>query len=111
MTTRTELLLELKEWSGSAQKKFAEVCGLLPGVEDCVYADFHIKRLIAHRNTKLVVSTVSQLLERGESYEFTVNTCRHKAIAAFRAGDIERGEVWIDWAGNFTLNAPEEHEA
>jgi hypothetical protein len=108
MSTRAELLLELKEWSDSAQKKFAEVCGLLPGVEDCVYADYHIKRLTAHRNTKLVVSTVSQLLERGESYEFTVNTCRHKAIAAFRAGETARGELWLDWSNKFTLNAPEE---
>jgi hypothetical protein len=55
-----------------------------------------------------VVDRVIQALESGGSYEFAVNACRHKAIAAFREGETARGELWLDWSNNFTLNAPEE---
>ena len=108
MSTRAELLLELKECSNTAQNNFATACRLLPEVTDAVYGDYHIRRLIAHRNTKLVVDRVIQALESGGSYEFAVNACRHKAIAAFREGETARGELWLDWSNNFTLNAPEE---
>jgi len=108
MSTRAELLLELKEWSDTAQNNFAGTCRQLLEVNDAVYGDPQIRRLTAYRNTKLVVDKVMQLLETGGSYEFTANSCRIKAIAAFREGETARGEVWLDWSNNFTLNAPEE---
>jgi hypothetical protein len=108
MSTRADLLLELNERSNTAQTNFAGTCRQLLEVNDAAYADYHLKRLMTQRNIKLVVDRVMQLLETGGSYEFTANSCRMKAIAAFREGETARGELWLDWSNNFTLNAPEE---
>jgi len=108
MSTRAELLLELKMWSNTAQNNFAGTCRELLEANDAVHGDLQIRKLTIYRNTKLVVDKVIQLLERCESYGATVKICRDKAIAAFREGETARGEVWLDWSNNFTLNAPEE---
>ena len=110
MTTRTEFLQELGAWLDTAQKHFDTNAKTLITTADCVYADITLRRLQQHRNTKVAADLIYKLLERGESYDFVLRTCRQKAVDAFRAGNKEMGETWWDWQNNYVLGATEIEE-